>query len=59
MSRTTKWEHQPDGFSVQRRLERQARPAGRFHRLLAEALDEIYELADIDDDDQEGARAVS
>jgi hypothetical protein len=50
MSRTVKWEHPTDGFNTQRRLERQARPAGRYHRLLAEALDELYDLAEIADD---------
>lgn len=47
MARTVKTEYSgPDGWHICARLERQARPAGRLARTLADALDE---LADMDD----------
>jgi hypothetical protein len=39
MSRTAKWEHRTDGWNQTRRLERQARPAGRVARIVAEELE--------------------
>jgi len=45
MSRTVKREWtRPDGWHTSRRLERQARPAGRYHRLVADALAELEDL---------------
>ena len=45
MSRTVKWEHPSDPIRISYRLERQARPAGRFHGLAADALEELEDLA--------------
>jgi hypothetical protein len=50
MARTVKREHtRPDGWHTSCRLERKARPAGRYHQDLADALGELEDLDDATD----------